>query len=287
MKNLNSEMTEQAEKIILSSDIIRSRFPKKFKPEICIISGNISEIIKEFKHLGELNYNDIPGFNGTENLKSAGKIIFAKTKKRDVLILNGRPQYFDGTDMRSIGHRIYVLKFLGIKKIISVDEIAHLNPRFSCGEIALIYDHINLMGDNPLIGKNDDTLGIRFPDMSNAYDKELYKNIYKVLQDNKVRINESVYLGITGPESETEAEARFYRDIGADILGYSIVPENITSVHCGIAFGAIGLISRELVADRMSDDSRTQKQKEKDKSQSYTSSVKILKNIVREIADKI
>ncbi|MBK8984155.1 MAG: purine-nucleoside phosphorylase [Ignavibacteria bacterium] len=280
-------MTEQSEKIKLSSDIIRSRFPKRFKPELCIISGNISETAKEFKQLGELNYSDIPGFTGTENTKSAGKIIFAKTKKRDVLILMGRPQYFDGTDMRSIGHRIYVLKFLGIKKILSIDETAHLNPRFSCGEIALIYDHINLMGDNPLIGKNDETLGIRFPDMSNAYEKGMYKNIYKVFQENKIRINESVYLGITGPESETEAEARFYREIGTDVLGYSIVPENITAVHCGIEFGAIGLISRELIADKMPEDNRTQKQREKDQSQNYISSVKILKGIITELADKI
>jgi purine-nucleoside phosphorylase len=159
--------------------------------------------------------------------------------------------------MRDIGHLIYTLKLLGIRKLISVEEVAHLNPRFGCGELALIYDHINLMGDNPLIGENDESLGVRFPDMSNAYDRDLYGRIYKVFQDNKVKINESVYLGIIGPQTETEAETRFYREIGTDVLGYSLAPENIASVHSGIRFAAIGLITRELIADKMLEENGT------------------------------
>ncbi|MBS1519158.1 MAG: purine-nucleoside phosphorylase [Bacteroidetes bacterium] len=280
-------MTVQSEKIKLSADFIRSRFPKKFKPELSIITGNIPELAKNFKSLGELKYSEIPEFRSSDKSGIPGKIIFAKSRKKDILFYSGRPHYFDGVDMRSIGHRIYTLKELGIKKIISIDETAHLNPRFGCGELALIYDHINLMGDNPLIGKNDDDLGLRFPDMSNAYSKDLYKTVYKIFQENKLRINESVYLGITGPESETEAEARFYREIGSDVLGYSMVPENITSVHCGIQFAGLGLISRELIADKMLEDNLSRRQKEKEQAKNLDTAVGLLRKILTEIADNI
>ncbi|CAF4863624.1 unnamed protein product, partial [Rotaria sp. Silwood1] len=146
---------------------------------------------------------------------------------------------------------------------------------------------INLMGDNPLIGKNDDELGVRFPDMSNAYDRKLFDKVYKVLQDNKVRINESIYIGTTGPESETDAEARFYREIGGDVVGYSTAAENITAVHCGLKHVALGLITRDLVADKMMEDSRDDKEKSKSKKKAlaYAESVagKVLKEIVKHI----
>jgi purine-nucleoside phosphorylase len=153
--------------------------------------------------------------------------------------------------MRAIAHPVYVLRELGVKTIIFIDEVGYLNPRFETGSVSLIYDHINLMGDNPLIGENDDTLGPRFPDMSNAYDFRCYDIIEKIFIDAKFKFYPSVYLGIAGPETETEAECRFYRDIGADVLGYSLVPENQAAIHAGMKAVAIGMISRELVADRL------------------------------------
>ena len=159
--------------------------------------------------------------------------------------------------MRDLGHVIYTIKELGIKKIISVDEAGHLNPRFKCGELALIYDHINLMGGNPLIGENDDNLGFRFPDMSNPYDEVLFYKVRDLMNTESILPNESVYVGTMGPASETEAEARFYREIYGDVTGYSLVPENISAVHAEMKFTAIGLITRELVADRMVNDKST------------------------------
>ncbi len=279
-------MGEQLDKIIQSSDFIRSKFPKSYKPEIALIAENDSEIIKEFKILSEIDFSQIPNFNQTLK-KVNGKVLFAKIKGTDVIIYNGRYHYYDGVSMRDIGHTIYVLKYLGVKKIISVDEIGHLNPRFHCGEIALIYDHINLMGDNPLIGKNENKLGLRFPDMSNAYDKELHDKVYEVIQSNMLKINDSVLLGSIGPQSETDAEARFYRDIGADIVGYSIVPENITAVHCGVKFIGIGLITRELVADKMMEDERNEKQKLKEQSDSLKKAEKKLGKIMQDIIKNI
>lgn len=279
-------MSDQIEKIIQSSEYIKSKFPERFNPELGLIIDKGIDVPDDLKIISEIYFDDIPGFFSSEK-KKTNKIAFAKLKRKDILIYNGRPHFYDGISMRDIGHLIYVMKYIGIKMIISIDEVGHLNPRFKCGDLALIYDHINLMGDNPLIGKNENELGVRFPDMSNAYDKNMFQKIYEEMQDNKLVINESVYLGITGPESETDAEARFYRDIGADIVGYSIVPENITAVHCGVKFAGIGLITRELVADKMMEDERSEKQKIKDQKEYLGKAEKKLGKVLKDIIKKI
>jgi purine-nucleoside phosphorylase len=123
------------------------------------------------------------------------------------------------------------------------------------------------MGDNPLIGENDDSLGTRFPDMSNPYDEKWYNNIAAFLREKKFEYSPSVYLGITGPETETEAECRFYREIGADVLGYSLVPENIAMVHSGMKCAAFCMLTRELVADRLTEISPEEKNKNRTKAE--------------------
>jgi purine-nucleoside phosphorylase len=279
-------MSEQAEKIIKSSEYIKSRFPKRFKPAVAMITENNFDILKGFDLLGEVNFSEL--FSHSETLFGyPAKILFCKCDGRDVLVCYGRFHYYDGVQMRDIGHIIYTLKYLGIRNIVSVDEAGHLNPRFRCGEIALIYDHINLAGDNPLIGKNDNALGIRFPDMSNAYDRNSFSKVYKILQENFIKINESVLLGTIGPQSETDAEARFYREIGADIVSYSVVPENITAVHAGINFTGIGLITRELVADKMAEDERSEKQKDKDQKAALKAASAELTRVLKKIIKKI
>lgn len=257
-------MTQQRKKILESVKAIKKQIPVKLKPKIAlIIEGNYT-LPYGINILKKIDYKNIPPkFEGVETQHN-GMIYFAKAGSKDLIIFKGRFHFYEGYSMRDIGHIIYILSELGIEKILSIDEVAMLNPRFETGELALIYDHINLMGDNPLIGENDENLGIRFPDMSNAYDKKLFNKILKIFQDNKLAINESVYLGITGPQSETEAEARFYREIGSDVLGYSLAPENITAVHSGIKFAAISLITRELIADKMLDDNRNEAEKIKD-----------------------
>lgn len=250
-------MTEQKRRILESVSAIREKMPPGFKPAIAVIAETNYKLPGGIKILKKISYRNIPPKFDFADTAEGGSFCFARSGKTDMLFLKGRHHYYDGYSMRDIGHIIYTLRLLGIRKILSVEEVAHLNPRFSCGELALIFDHINFMGDNPLIGENDDSLGVRFPDMSDAYSRDVYRRMYKVFQDNKVRINESVYLGIIGPQTETEAEVRFYRDIGSDVLGYSIAPENISSVHCGIKFAAIGLITRELIADKMLEDKRS------------------------------
>lgn len=254
-------MTEQKKKVLLSKKYLGKYIPAEFKPQTAIITNYDYRLPSYIKILKRINLNGIPQKPQiTDNLKRY--FILAKSGSKDIIIINGRYRFYEGATMRELGHYIYLLKTLGIKKIISIDEVANLNPRYKPGEIALIYDQINLMGDNPLIGENEDTFGIRFPDMSDAYSSLLFGKMRKVLQDLKIKINESVYIGLIGPESETEAEARFYRDIGADVAGYSLVPENITAVHSQIEFAGIGLITREIIADKMAEDNITENERE-------------------------
>jgi len=256
-------MTEQRIRILESAGYVKSLIPKGFKVSTAIISEKQFKLPSEFRVIFEIDYDLIPPSFEDNNIPSPGKIQFVKIQGKDVIIMKGRFHFYDGIAMRDLGHIIYVLKYIGVKKIVSLEEVGYLNPRFCCGDITLIYDHINLTGDNPLIGVNDGELGLRFPDMSNAYDAELFGKISKIFTDKKVKINESVYLGIIGPESETEAEVRFYREIGSDVLGYSLVPENITAVHANLKFAAIGLITRELVADKMMMDDMSESDKRK------------------------
>lgn len=245
-------MTEQKEIIKLSADYIKACSPFKSKTDTALFVYSGSGLIKEFKSLKKINYADIPpAFNPDDKLK--GELIFASANKgkKELYILNGFMNFYNGYTMREAAHPVYVMKELGVKNIIIIDEAGYLNPRFKTGGTALIYDHINLMGDNPLIGENDDTLGTRFPDMSEPYDEKWYNQIASLFRDKKSEFYPSVYLGITGPETETEAECRFYRDTGSDVLGYSLVPLNIAAVHAGLKCAAFAVLSRELVADRL------------------------------------
>jgi len=261
-------MTEQRKKILESVKFLKEKYPQNFNPKTAIITESNFKLPSYIQVLKKFKLLEIPPHIGIDN-GLVHNLIFAKCKNKDIIVINGRYHFYDGVTMREIGHFIYTLKFLKISKIIAIDEVANLNPRFKQGELTLIYDQINLMGDNPLIGENDDELGVRFPDMSNAYDERLFEDAYKIFIDNKIKVNESVYLGLIGPETETEAEARMYREIGADVVGYSLVPENISSVHANMKFIGIGLITREIIADRMLEENYTEQEREKIKIQNY------------------
>jgi len=258
-------MTEQRKKILETVAYLKKRLPVNFKAKLALITEEHYKLPKDIKVIKKINIRDVPCTYDKDTVDNPIYLLAAKAGNVNLLILKGRLHFYDGVKMRDIGHFIYVLNYLGADKILSVDEVGTLNPRFGCGELAPVYDHINLMGDNPLIGENDAELGIRFPDMSNAYDENLFEKVKCVLMDSKIPVNESVFLGIIGPESETEAEARFYREIGCDVVGYSMVPENITAVHSRTKFAGIGLITRELIADKMKADTSTEKEREKER----------------------
>jgi purine-nucleoside phosphorylase len=255
-------MTEQKEQIKLSADFIKASSPFKGNVNFAVITYKDPSFLKDYKAVKKIKYSDIPpAFSGEGS--SEGEFIFAQTKdgKKNFYILNGHINFYNGYKMREAAHPIYVLNSLGVKNVIIIDEAGYLNPRFKTGGVSLIYDHINFMGDNPLIGENDSTLGTRFPDMSDPYDEKWYNSNAAFLRERKFEFFPSVYLGVTGPETETEAECRFYRETGSDILGYSLVPENIAMVHAGMKCAAFAMLTRELVADRLTEISAEEKAK--------------------------
>lgn len=280
-------MTEQRKKILETVIYLKQNLPSNHNAKLALIIEDKYKLPESIKILKKINLREAPVTFNKETCNNNLHLLLAKSGNLSFLILKGRLHFYDGVEMRDIAHFIYCLKYLGIDKILSIDEIGYLNPRFKCGEISLIYDHINLMGDNPLIGENDNELGIRFPDMSNAYDEKLFEKTSAVFRENKIKTNEAVYLGIIGPESETEAETRFYREIGSDVLGYSLIPENITAVHAKIKFVAIGLITRDLIADRMLVDTSTEKEKELINIKNYKKAEGLLNKILVQILKSI
>lgn len=262
-------MTEQKKLIKQTADFIRENSPFKSSPRTALLIYRNSALLKEFTIIKRSNYSKIPPVISAD-AGSKGELLYAKSKKGSgtFYILNGFLNFYDGFKMREAAHHVYALKELGVKNLVIVDEVGHLNPRFKVGGTALVYDHINLMGDNPLIGENDNSIGARFPDMSEPYDEKWYSSIEKYLRDSRFEFYPSVYLGITGPETETEAECRFYRETGSDVLGYSLVPLNIAAVHAGLKCTAFGIITRELVADRLreiSDEERSANRRKAEK----------------------
>ena len=243
-------MTEQKEKILQSVTYIKSKLTGDIRIRNAVWTYGDALFPGKYDQTLKIKYSQIPPLNNF-SVYADGEVIFARADRKYFIILRGFLDYYKGFTMKECSHMIYVLKLLGVNKLLLVDEVGHLNPRFRTGGISLIYDQINLMGDNPLIGENDNTLGVRFPDMSNCYDIAFYERIASVLRDARLEFYPSVYMGITGPQTETEAECRFYRDAGADVLGYSLAPLVIASAHANLTTAAIGLISRELVADRL------------------------------------
>jgi len=272
-------LTAQKKHILESAEFLKTKNPFKSPPRTAIITYRNASFLSKVKVTGKIKFHDVPSFCKKNEADNENEIMFASSGKTNLIILNGRYNYYNGCSMRTLAHPVYVLNSLGVKSVILIDEAGYLNPRFKTGGIALIYDHINLMGDNPLIGENDSTIGTRFPDMSDAYDASLYSKTEELFLGKQFRFYPSVYLGIPGPETETEAECRFYREIGSDVLGYSLVPENLAAVHCGLKCLAFGMLSRELVADRLKEISP------KEQSQNRLKAEKEFSKVIRDLVN--
>lgn len=273
------KISKQRKEILHSVDTAKQVMPENFKPQTALIVDENFRLPSDFEIKAKIKLSEL---KPVEEPLSDRYMYFVNAYGEDIILMQ-RYYFYEGVSMKTLGHFIYVLKYLGVKNIISVDQTATVNSRYSVGSLALIYDQINLMGDNPLIGENDEELGIRFPDMSNAYHKELLGKMTDVFQKNFMRLNESVCLAIIGPESETEAEARFYREIGSDVVGYGFAPEVITAVHCGLKYGAISMITRSIVADMIMSDTRTEDEKAAEQKAAYEKSYAILITILKNI----
>ncbi len=223
-------------------DFIKSII-KDFEPEIGLVLGSgLGELADEVGGI-RIPYCEIPAFENSTVQGHKGSLIFSEVQGKRCVFMQGRYHFYEGHTMQKITYPIRVMKQLGIKTLILTNAAGGINPTFKGGDLMLITDHINLMGDNPLIGMNNDAFGVRFPDMSEVYKKRL-RNIAKEQAFKlNIDIKEGVYAASSGPNYETPAEVRMLKILGADACGMSTVPEAIIANHAGIEVLGISCIT--------------------------------------------
>ncbi|WP_103664182.1 purine-nucleoside phosphorylase [Gracilimonas amylolytica] len=223
-----------------------------FQPEYLIILGTgFGQLADEIETVHTLAYKDIPHFPEATVELHPGELIFGKLSGKDVVAMHGRTHYYEGYTMQQIVFPVRVAKSIGAQTLIVSNASGGLNPAYKSGDIMLITDHINFLGDNPLIGPNDDELGPRFPDMSEPYTERLLELAENVALEHAIKMHQGVYLSATGPMLETKAEYRYMRRLGADAVGMSTVPEVIAAVHMGMDVLGISVITDECFPDAL------------------------------------
>lgn len=214
------------------------------KPTVGIILGTgLGGLVKEIEIIDEIEYKNIPHFPVSTVQSHSGKLIFGKLGGKNVVAMQGRFHFYEGYSMQEVTFPVRVMKYLGIERLFLSNASGGVNPDFEIGEIMIINDHIDLFPGHPLIGKNLDELGPRFPDMSEPYDHKMIELARNIARENNIRVAEGVYAGLTGPTLETPAEYKYVRVIGADAVGMSTVPEVIVARHMGIPCFAISIIT--------------------------------------------
>jgi purine-nucleoside phosphorylase len=203
-----------------------------YTPEIGLILGSgLGVMGEEVENKIIINYSDIPNFPVSTVEGHKSRFIFGTLNNKKVAVMQGRFHFYEGYKMQEVVFPIWVMKALGIDKLIVTNAAGGVNKSFTPGDLMLIKDHINFAGTNPLMGQNIEEFGPRFPDMSNAYNKELLVVAKKCAQDNGISIQEGTYMMFTGPNYETPAEIRMSRIIGGDAVGMSTVPEIMAANH--------------------------------------------------------
>lgn len=206
-----------------------------FNPQIGLILGSglgvLADLIEDAKVIA---YQDIPHFPVSTVEGHSGELVAGQIKGKNVIMMKGRFHPYEGYDLVKVSFPVRVLKQLGVTKLIVTNAAGGVNTSFNVGDLMVIKDHINFMFRNPLIGPNNNDLGVRFPDMSEAYSKKLQQLSHEVAAEQNFKLQEGVYAAVMGPTYETPAEIRMLRTIGADAVGMSTVPEVIAARHAGI-----------------------------------------------------
>jgi len=223
-----------------------------FHTDIGIILGTgLGELASNIKPLKIIDYSEIPYFPLSTVESHQGKLIFGELSGKKVIAMQGRFHYYEGYSMQQITFPVRVMKYLGIDKLIITNACGSLNPYIPITSIVVINDHINLIGDNPLIGPHDDRFGPRFVDMSEPYSKELIKIAEDTALSLGIKLHKGVYAAMSGPSLETRAEYRFLRTIGADLIGMSTIPECIVARQMGIKVLGFSIVTDECYPDAL------------------------------------
>ncbi len=223
-----------------------------FVPEVGLILGTgLGELGHRIDAVCTIPYGEVPHFVESTATSHDGNLVLGTLGGRRVMAMQGRVHFYEGYTMQQVTLPVRVMQALGCRALVMSNAVGGMNPNFAPGDIAVITDHINLMGDNPLIGPNDDRLGPRFPDMSEPYDRRFIATVERVSIEQKAPVRRAVYVAVAGPNLETAAEYRFLRAIGADTVGMSSVPECLVAVHGGMRVLGLSVITDACLPDAL------------------------------------
>jgi len=233
-----------------AAERVRERFDRA--PEAAIVLGTgLGGLAKEIDVEATIPYAEIPGFPLSTVESHAGRLLCGTLGGKTVVAMQGRFHRYEGYTLRQVTFPVRVLRALGAETLVVSNAAGGMDPFWNPGEVMLIADHINLLGDNPLIGPNDDRLGVRFPDMSAPYDAALRALAREVALEQRIVLREGVYVAISGPALETRAEYRMLRTLGADVVGMSTVPEVIVAVHAGMRVLGFSIMTDQCLPDSL------------------------------------
>lgn len=238
------------ERVEEAAAAVRARFDRA--PDIAIILGTgLGRLGAEIDAVAAIDYTEIPFFPLSTVESHAGRLLCGTLAGKTVVAMQGRFHRYEGYSLQQVTFPVRVLRALGAGTLVVSNACGGMNPLWRAGDLMVIADHINLLGDNPLTGPNDERLGPRFPDMSNAYDAELREAASAVARERGIELREGVYVAVSGPNLETRAEYRFLRAIGADVVGMSTVPEVIVAVHAGMRVLGVSIITDMCLPDAL------------------------------------
>ena len=238
------------ERVERAADVVRARYART--PDAAVILGTgLGALAGRISVEATIDYRDIPGFPLSTVESHAGRLLCGTLAGKTVVAMQGRFHRYEGYSLSQVTFPVRVLRALGAETLVVSNACGGMHPLWAPGDLMLIADHINLIGDNPLIGPNDDRLGPRFPDMSEPYDRGLRALARAVALEHRVTLREGVYVAVPGPNLETRAEYRYLRGIGADVVGMSTVPEVIVAIHGGMRVLGISIITDQCLPDAL------------------------------------
>ena len=216
-----------------------------------ILGTGLGSLVEKIEIEQAIDYGEIPNFPQSTVVSHSGRLVCGKLNGLPVMAMEGRFHMYEGYSLKQLTLPVRVMKEMGAELLVVSNACGGMNPYYECGDIMVIEDHINLLGDNPLIGINDDRLGPRFPDMCEPYDLHLVEKALEVARKEDIVAHKGVFVAVSGPNLETRAEYRFLRQIGADVVGMSTVPEVIVAVHAGMRVVGFSVITDQCFPDAL------------------------------------
>ena len=241
------ELYDQIEEAVAA---IKAKWDKTPRAGIILGTG-LGGLVDDIQEQASLDYEEIPNFPRSTAISHRGRLVCGTLNGLPVMAMEGRFHMYEGYPLKQITLPVRVMSAMGAKLLVVSNACGGLNPYFRNGDIVVIEDHINLLGDNPLIGINDDRLGPRFPDMCEPYDRRLIDKALEIARKEDIVAHQGVFVAVAGPNLETRAEYRFLRTIGADTVGMSTVPEVIVAVHCGMRVVGFSIVTDMCLPDAL------------------------------------